>query len=283
MPNSEFFARGATSPEPPAWMDAAAFAAALAAAPDRNPVGGPPPIRAIRKAAQWGAAIHRAWGYLVGRAREPWEVAKLDELLAQTLKDGPDFAKVRRNATFAAVPVVAYSREAAAEIMRQAREIERESYAHRAKGAHGGALGRTALDLLEWFCFVQWPKSGRFGMVPSLAHIANGARMSRATVVTAMARLERFGFLTIWRRRKRIMTPLGAKVVQDASAYVLGLAKGLGALAIEVFRKNTPRTARRSAVFSEFTSAPAIKNEHFLPMPDPGEWLAKPEYQPLLE
>jgi len=267
---------------PPAWlgMDADAFKAAIAAAPDRNPAAGPPPIRATRKAAQWGAAIHRAWAYLAVRASDPAHEAGLAARLEQTLKDGPDFAKVRRNATFAPVPIVAYSRQAAAEIMRQAREIERETYAARAKGGHGGALGRMALQLLEWFCFVMWPKA-RFGMVPSLAHIAADARMSRATVVEAMKRLETFGFLTIQRRRKRVETPLGSKVVQDTNAYVLSLARRLAALA--GFAKKPAAVADKQAGPSEFRSRRAIKTEHYIPMAQGAHAYPKPDYEPLLE
>jgi hypothetical protein len=286
MPKSEFFARSPAAPfEPPAWlkMDAAALKAALAATPDRHPIDGPPPIRAARKAEEWRAAIYRAWGYLSGRVREPGEAAKLDELLERTLKEGPDFAKVRRNATFARAPVVAYSRESAAAIMRQAREIERESYAHRAKGAHGGALGRMALNLLEWFCFTMWPRA-RYGMVPSIAHICSGARMSRPTAVAAMATLERFGLLTIQRRRKLIQTAFGPKLVQDTSAYVLNLADDLpAALAPPAVAKTPPAGAEKRGIGSEFTSRPAIRIEHFISMPDARKGRPNADYEPLLE
>jgi len=241
------------------------------------------PIRATRRAAQWRESVYRAWGYLSGHARAPSHQAELDELLEHTLAAGPDFAEVRRNATFAPAPVVAYSREAAAEIMQQARQIERESYCARDKGEHGGALGRMALQLLEWFTFVLWPKSGRFGMVPSLAHIAAAARMSKATVVEAMKRLEAFGFLSIQRRRKRVPSPLGVKVVQDTNAYVLGLAKGLGALALAAFAKRPQAGGDKPAGGSEFRSPPAIKNEHFTPTPKRGDWLAQADFVTLLE
>ena len=50
------------------------------------------------------------------------------------------------------------------------------------------------MQLLEWFCFVMWPRA-RNGMYPSLAHIAEGARMSKETAVQAMKQLELFGLL----------------------------------------------------------------------------------------
>jgi hypothetical protein len=70
--------------------------------------------------------------------------------------------------------------------MRQAREIERETYASRDKRKHGGSIGRMGMQLLEWFAYVLWPKA-RNGMYPSLAHIAEGARMSKESVVQAPA------------------------------------------------------------------------------------------------
>lgn len=211
------------------------------------------PIRSTRKAAQWSAGIHRAYSYLASRIREPSHQDELERQYQQTLEDGPDFLKVRRTADFAPVPIVAYRPEAAAEIMKQAREIERETYACRAKGKHGGGLGRMPLQLLEWFCFVMWPKA-RLGMFPSLAHIANGSRMSKETVTEAMKTLELFGFLTVTRRRKRIDTALGVKQVQDTNCYVLNLAKGLGALALAVIGKKPPT--------SESTK-PTAKEIHF--------------------
>ena len=204
-----------------------------------------PRVRSTRKAAQWSAGVHQAYSYLSGRSRDPQQQAEIDRLYEQTLQDGPDFMRVRRAATYAPVPVTVYRKEAAAEIMKQAREIERETYTARQKGRHGGGLGRTALQLLEWFAFVMWPKA-RFGMYPSLEHIAAQARMHKDTVVEGIKTLERFGFLTVTRRRKRVETPFGMKQVQDTNAYVLNLAKGLGALALAIIGK-TSESAKPSA------------------------------------
>jgi hypothetical protein len=231
----------------------------LAELPDRNPVTSPEsPIRSTQKAALWRAGIHRAYSYLSRRIRDPWqeaEKAELERHYQQTLEEGPDFLKVRRTAEFAPVPVVAYRPEAAAEIMKQAREIERETYACRAKGKHGGGIGRTGIQLLEWFCFVMWPKA-RYGMFPSLTTIAKDARMSKETVTEAMKTLELFGFLTITRRRKRVETPLGYKQVQDTNCYVLNLARGLGALALAVFGKSQA-TGGKQGQPSESSKPPA--------------------------
>jgi hypothetical protein len=237
---------------------------ALAAPPVLLPAN---PIRSTRKAAQWGAAIHRAYGYVAGRLRDPAQRAALDSYYEKTLEEGPDFLKVRRTAEFVPVPCIKFNDATAKEIMRQAREIERETYACRAKGKHGGGLGRMAIQLLEWFCFVLWPRA-RNGMYPSLAHIAAGARMSKESVVEAMKTLKLFGFLTVDPRRKRIETPLGVKVVQDTNCYGLNLAKGLGALALSVFRKkkepseSTKPTAKESCFYSTDQEWEQYENFH---------------------
>lgn len=79
----------------------------LAALPDR-PALPANPIRSTRKAAQWSAAIHRAYSYVSGRVRDPAQQAALDSYYEKTLEEGPDFLKVRREADFKPVPVVAY-------------------------------------------------------------------------------------------------------------------------------------------------------------------------------
>jgi hypothetical protein len=93
-----------------------------------------PIIRATRKAAQWSTAIHRAYVYVSARLA-PAQQAGLDAYYEKTLAEGPDFAKVRRTADFKPVPCVKFAPATAAEIMRQAREIERETYAGRDKRA----------------------------------------------------------------------------------------------------------------------------------------------------
>jgi len=234
----------------------------LNALPDRYPVTpAESPIRSTGKAAQWSAGIYRAYSYLSARIREPWQRAELDRQFEQAVEEGPDFLKVRREAEFVPGPVIAYNAAASAEIMKQAREIERETYKSRAKGKHGGGIGRMAMQLLEWFCFAQWPRSP-YGMFPSLAYIAEGARMSRETVTEAMKTLELFGFLKVMRRRKRVQTPFGVKQVQDTNAYVLNLAKGLGALALAVFGKKPQTDTEKQGQPSE-SRKPAAKETHY--------------------
>jgi hypothetical protein len=236
----------------------------IAALPDRYPVAQPQcAIRSTGKAAQWSAGIYRAYSYLSARIRDPWQLAELDRQFEQTVEEGPDFLKVRREAEFRPVPIIAYNAAAAAEIMKQAREIERETYKSRAKGKHGGGIGRMAMQLLEWFCFGMWPRSP-YGMFPSLAYIAEGARMSRETVTEAMKTLELFGFLTVTARRKRIQTPFGPKQVQDTNCYVLNLAKGLGALALSMFGRKSQADGAKQERPSESRKPPAKETSTYI-------------------
>ena len=98
-----------------------------------------------------------------------------------------------------------------------------------------------------------------------------------------MRRLEAFGFLGIQRRRKRAPTPLGMKVVQDCNSYVLGFARGLGALAFAAFGKKPAAAGEKSERPSEFTRPPAIKNDHFRAVPQCENGLPKSDYAPILE
>ena len=106
--------------------------------------------------------------------------------------------------------------------------LERKTWASREKGKHGGALGRSALELLRTLLFVVSKGEGK--LYPSLDELARLARMSRQTVISAIERLKSLGFITVHRRIKRIRTSLGLRVVQDSNAYVYDLPTGLGAL-----------------------------------------------------
>ena len=72
-------------------------------------------IRSTRKLAQWKAGISQAYAYLSGRTHDPQEQGWLDLHHEQIMQDKPDFARVRRTATFAAAPVIIYNQAAAAE------------------------------------------------------------------------------------------------------------------------------------------------------------------------
>ena len=214
---------------PPPLILATAVPASIASIAAPRPAGAAqPPHRHDR----WRQGIDRAY-YSLSARTSPDQQAKLDIFYASEIAGGPGYAKVRRNAVFGKADVVAYSAAAAAAVMKQARQIENGTYSSRAKGKHGGCLGRAAMAVLEFMLFVQWPRS-HYGMSPSIAHIAKGARLSRSTACEALKTLELHGFLKITRRRKIIQTVFGPKIVQDTNGYQLQQVAGLGAMALEL-------------------------------------------------
>lgn len=181
-------------------------------------------VRATRRAAQWRADLQRSWGYLRQRARTEAEREALDAELEKALEAGPDFTRYHATASYQEGPKVSIDRNLAAKIMVVARAIERNSFAVRQKGKHGGALGRAALRVLETLLYVVRPYRGR--LCPSYDTLAELALMSRRTVGSAIETLERLGFITVHRRLKRITEPLGFKTVQDTNAYEIHPPKG---------------------------------------------------------
>jgi hypothetical protein len=77
----------------------------------------------------------------------------------------------------------------------------------------------------------------KYGRVfPSLEGLAHLAMCCKQSVVTALADLERLGFITRIRRIRRIMTPLGFTTRQITNAYrVHEPARGLGLIASTLF------------------------------------------------
>jgi hypothetical protein len=76
--------------------------------------------------------------------------------------------------------------------------------------------------------------SGR--VFPSLEGLACIVGCSRATCIAAVKLLETWGLLKITRRCKRVLTPVGMRLVQDTSVYQLQEPKGLAAMAVRIFR-----------------------------------------------
>lgn len=196
-----------------------------------------PNVRRVRcrdRAAKWQSDMNRAATQLM--AAYPDDAGAIAEVVEREIVAGPDFTRCRRASDFRAPPKVNTDRNFIARLMFMARMIERKSWAHkdRAKGKHGGTLGRSALGLLEIMLYVVNKRGGY--LAPSYDTLARLACMSRRAIVTAMGVLESMGFVTIHRRIKRVRTPFGIKVVQDCNAYEYHLPKGLGALAWAIFR-----------------------------------------------
>jgi len=83
-------------------------------------------------------------------------------------------------------------------LLRAARRYDDSTKLERGKGAKMGALGLTGIRVLETLCQIVDNMSGR--LEPSIDLIAEKARLSRRTVVRALARLRLHGFID-WLRR----------------------------------------------------------------------------------
>jgi hypothetical protein len=223
-----------------------------------SPSGATPTIRATRKAAAWRAQISRAYAYQLERTRSQAARDALERDYAQAMEDVPDFARIHKGSDFTPPPVKPFDAREAREIMSQARAIERGTYESREKGAHGGVIGKSALRVLETLLFVMWPICRR-GMFPSLQHIATKAQVSVRTVQTSLAVLKLLGFVTIFRRMKRVASALGQMLRQDSNAYLLHAAKGLGAIGNALFGGFFPdgkNFQAKESVFNSYSDRP---------------------------
>ena len=80
------------------------------------------------------------------------------------------------------------------------------------------------------------PCSKRSRVFPSLDTIARMALVCKRTVLNAIAWLALYGFLDRLRRIVRATGLLGPRVRQTSNAHALRFPKGLGGLAVNVFR-----------------------------------------------
>jgi Helix-turn-helix domain len=186
------------------------------------------------RAAQWRADMARVTNHYYAQATTPEQHAEIEAAYAAALAEGPDFTRHHRKSEFRHPPTVNTDRNFIARIMFMADTIERKSYAVREKGKHGGTLGRSALTVLRVLLFVVQKREGC--LYPSLETIAKLARMSKPTVIKAITTLVLMGFLTVYRRCKRIMTPLGIRVCQDSNCYEYHPPTGLGALGWAIWK-----------------------------------------------
>jgi hypothetical protein len=100
------------------------------------------------------------------------------------------------------------------------------SWKVKAKGKHRGVITRTAEAVFEALMYL----TERYGRVfPSLEGLAHLAMCCKQSVVSALADLERLGFVSRIRRIRQIKTPLGFTTRQITNAYrVHEPASGLG-------------------------------------------------------
>jgi DNA-binding transcriptional regulator YhcF (GntR family) len=70
---------------------------------------------------------------------------------------------------------------------------------------------------------------------PSLQGLAYLAQCHKNTVLAALKQLAFFGFITVYRRLKRVRTPLGFRVEQDTNAYTIQEPNSFGQIAHKLF------------------------------------------------
>jgi hypothetical protein len=190
------------------------------------------PIRCKNRQQEWHGAAYRAAAEI--RKRHQGEADEINAALAAELAEGPDWARCHRGSEFLDPPKNNLDRNYVARIWFVAQMIERKSWDCRKKWKHGGTLGAVAMDLLRVLLFVVKKVGGK--LYPSYQTLAVLTRKSRQAIITAMQVLNRMGFVTVHRRIKRVMTPIGPKMVQDSNAYEFHLpSRGLGKLAMSVF------------------------------------------------
>jgi hypothetical protein len=133
---------------------------------------------------------------------------------------------------------------------------ERRSWVAKDTGRHRGVITRTAESVFGALMYLT-EKYGRvFPSLEGLAHLAMGCKQS---VVTALADLERLGFVTRIRRIRQITTPLGFTTRQITNAYrVHEPTSGLGLLATLVFAGESNSSTPSAHVVESYNGAGAL-------------------------
>src|SRR5215471_10090244 len=130
-------------------------------------------------------------------------------------------------------PLVTLDRNERVRLMWKFRMLTRRSWVAKESGRHRGVITRTAESVFGALLYLT-EKYGR--VFPSLEGLTHLAMCCKQSVVTALADLERLGFVTRIRRIRQIMTPLGFTTRQITNAYrVHEPRSGLGLLATLVF------------------------------------------------
>jgi hypothetical protein len=211
--------------------------------PDPNSDASQPKVRKIRsqdRAVRWRADLERHYGRLIAEAKTPAEQVLLEESYNADIKRGPDFSRVRRNATTFGMPVIkGLDRNLLARLVFNFERISHGLWRTDRKSArdHGRKIKRTlpasVLPVLKALVRLTVKHAGR--VFPSLEGLAFIAGCSRATCIMAVKLLETWGFLKIVRRCKRVQTTVGMRLVQDTSVYELQEPQGLAAMAARIF------------------------------------------------
>jgi hypothetical protein len=153
---------------------------------------------------------NRATAFLREKASTEPEVSALDQEYERQIVEGPRY---HRGSEFIDVPRINCDRNFLAKVLFIARAIERGSYKVRAKGKHGGTLGRSALAVLELLS--TWPRPGRAGWRP----VTRRWPPSRGCPGRPSSPRSLMGLVTVIRRIKRVRRALGFKTVQATNAF----------------------------------------------------------------
>jgi len=173
------------------------------------------------------------FAYETRTGQSPEAAAELLAEYERRERAGPDFLRQRPDSTVCEAPIVSLDRNERVRLLTTFRALTRRTWVNKETGRHRGAVSRTA----EAVFFALLYLVERYGRVhPSLTGLAHISMCCRASVVNALADLERLGFVTRIRRLRMIETPLGFETVQECNAYKLHLpTKGLGLLAVALF------------------------------------------------
>jgi hypothetical protein len=187
--------------------------------------------RAKAREADWRRQLARAFVYATGQSPQ-----QAEELLAEyerREREGPDFMRQRPGSVIAEAPLVTLDRNERVRLMGRFRALSRRSWVAKDTGKHRGIISRSAESVFGALLYLV-EKYGR--VYPSLEGLAHLAMCCKQSVVTAIADLERLGFVTRIRRIRRIMTPLGFTTRQITNAYrVHEPTRGLGLIAMTLF------------------------------------------------
>jgi hypothetical protein len=187
--------------------------------------------RAKRREADWRRQLYRAFVYATGQ-----DPATAEELLAELERrerEGPDFMRERPGSVIAEAPRVPLDGNELARLACRFRVLCRRSWTTKDSGKHRGVISRTAADVFLALVYL----ARKYGRVfPSYAGLMHLAMCCRQSVATALAELERLGFITRIRRIRRITTPLGFTTRQITNAYLVHEPRtGLGLMAMTLF------------------------------------------------
>jgi hypothetical protein len=151
------------------------------------------------------------------------------------------------------------------------RMLTRRSWVAKETGKHRGVITRTAESVFGALMYL----TEKYGQVfPSLEGLAHLAMCCKQSVVTAIADLERLGFVTRIRRIRQILTPLGFTTRQITNAYrVHEPRSGLGLLAMGLFATESsystpslPVTTVRTAAKHLFGAASRVRSAGCQPL-----------------